>query len=343
MRRRSLFRRFRYWLRGTWLAYALLALAVCVVGALRLPLARKLGRWCGLLLYALDRGNRAVCLGNLAIAFPEKDQRERLAILKGSYAHLGQCAADFCHFNKIKPEEVRGGWVVPEEGADELLRKALAQGRGVICVAAHIGFWELSGFAYPVLGYPLVSVSRMIPAPLLEALVNEIRTRLGNTVVHKSGALRPLLRALQSNKCIGVIMDQRGSSEGPWVPFFTRLASTIDTCARLHIKTGAPLISNLMIRRGDGRYTWRCRQINVPPQDGMSADEYVKAILRAIHCDLEEAIKETPEQWLWMYKRWKGSDERRVTSEYPKYQISNSKSQTPNLKLQIPNSKSEGN
>ena len=288
------------------MAYALASAAMRLVGALPLALARRLGRCCGLLCYHLDRSRRAVCLENLGIAFPEKDHRERLAILRGSYAHLGLCAADFCQFNKIKPEEVRGGWVVPEEGADELMRQALAQERGVICVAAHIGFWELSGFAYPSLGYPVVSVSRRIPGPRLEALANRIRTRLGNTLVYKEGALRPLLRALQENKCIGVVMDQRAGREGLWVQFFTRPAYTVDTCARLHIKTGAPLISNLTIRRADGRYTWRCRQIAVPPQDGMSNDEYAKAILRAIHCDLEAAIRETPEQWLWMYKRWKG-------------------------------------
>ena len=314
-RRHGTLRRFRSWVRDTWLTYALVMAGVRVVGALPLAPARRLGRWCGLLCYALDRSHRAVCLGNLAIAFPEKDKRERLAILRGSYAHLGVCAADFCHFDKIKPEEVRGGWVVPEEGADELMRKAQTQGCGVICVAAHIGFWELSGFAYPALGYPVVSVSRRIAAPRLEALVNGIRTRLGNVLVHKKGALRPLLRALQENKCIGVVMDQRAGREGPWVQFFTRPASTVDTCARLHIKTGAPLISNLMIRRGDGRYTWRCRRISVPPQGGMSEDAYVKAILRAIHCDLEEAIRETPAQWLWMYKRWKGSAERREPSD----------------------------
>jgi KDO2-lipid IV(A) lauroyltransferase len=280
----------------------------------------------------LDRRHRAVCLENLAIAFPEKDQRERLAILRGSYEHLGLCAADFCHFNKIKPEEVRGAWVVPEEGADELMRKALAQKRGVICVAAHIGFWELSGFAYPSLGYPVVSVSRRIAAPRLEALANRIRTRLGNIVVHKEGALRPLLRALQENKCIGVVMDQRAGREGPWVQFFTRPASTVDTCARLHIKTGAPLISNLTIRRADGRYTWRCRQIAVPPQDGRSNDEYAKAILRAIHCDLEEAIRETPEQWLWVYKRWKGSDAWRMPGGECRVTGKNSKSETRNPK-----------
>ena len=305
-------------MRDTWLAYALAVAALRLVGALPLPLARRLGRWCGLLFYFWDRRHRAVCLENLAIAFPEKDRRERLAILKSSYAHLGQCAADFCHFDKVKPEELRGGWIVLEEGTDGLMRNALAQKCGLICVSAHIGFWELGGFAYPALGYPLVSVSRRIPGPRLEALANRMRTRLGNVVVHKEGALRPLLRALHDNQCIGVIMDQRAGRAGPWVQFFTRPASTVDTCARLHLKTGAPLLSSLMIRRADGRYTWRCRPIHVPPLEGRSPDERVIIILRAIHCDLEEAIRETPEQWLWMYKRWKGSDGVKLEIRNPK-------------------------
>lgn len=308
-RRRSAWKRFRSWLRDTWLTYAAVATAIRVVGALPLSLARLLGRCCGLLAYMVDLSHRAIGLGNLALAFPEKSEKERRAILRASYAHLGVCAADFCHFRSIRPEDIRGRWVVPEEGADERMQRALANGRGIIAVSAHVGFWELSGFSYPPLGYPLVSVARKLASPRLDALLNSIRGRSGNTVVHKEGALRPLLRALQENKCIGIIMDQYGGAASPWVPFFGRDASTVDTCARLHIKTGASLISGLMIRRGDGRYRWRCREIPLPPRGGMSDSESVKAILRECNRDFEKAIREAPEQWLWTYKRWKGRPE----------------------------------
>jgi len=303
---RNIGKRFRDWLKNSWLLYAFVSLAIRAVGALPLPLARWLGRVAGLLAHTGDFGHRATGLENLALAFPEKTEAERRTILRASYVHMGLCAADFCHFPHIKPEDIRARWVVPEEGADERVRQAFAAERGIIAVAAHIGFWELSGFAFPTLGLPLVSISREIEAPRLEELINRIRSRLGNNVVHKEGALRPVLRALHENKSVGVIMDQYGGPDSPWVPFFSRDASTVDTCARLHIRTGAPLLSNLMIRRPDGRYTWRCRQLPVPPRGNESDDDYVKLILREINRDFENAIREAPEQWLWIYKRWKG-------------------------------------
>ncbi|MCY3021417.1 MAG: hypothetical protein NTW87_20575 [Planctomycetota bacterium] len=298
-------RRFRHRLGETRLACLCLFLFLRAMDALPLPVARWIGRMIGRVAYVLDRGHRAVCLENLAIAFPEKTAAERRSILKKSYVHLGLCLADFCHFWSMKPEDVRERWVVPEEGADARMQHALAQGQGLIAVAAHIGFWELSGFAFPPLGYPLVSVAREIRGAHIDALITRVRSRLGNAVVHQEGALRPMLRALQENKCIGVIMDQHAGRDAPMVSFFSRQASTVDTVARLHMRTGAPLLSNLMIRRADGRYTWRCRVLSIPPRGGESDEEYVKVVLRECNRDFEDAIREAPDQWLWMHKRWR--------------------------------------
>jgi Kdo2-lipid IVA lauroyltransferase/acyltransferase len=142
-------------------------------------------------------------------------------------------------------------------------------------------------------------------APRIDQLLTSMRSRLGHTVVQKEGALRHLLRALKENNGVGVIMDQHGGQEGKWVPFFGREGSTVDTCARLHLKVGAPMLCNFMLRQSDGRYLWRCREIQVPPSAGQSQDEQIHQILLACNREFEEAIRAAPEQWIWMHKRWR--------------------------------------
>jgi Kdo2-lipid IVA lauroyltransferase/acyltransferase len=304
-RRRSLTRRLRHWLQRSWPVYALFHASVVLLDVLPLRVARAIGGFCGRLAFWIDRRHHAAFLQNIAIAFPEKSESERRAILKQSYVHLGVSAADVSRFRSLSAEQVRA-WIVSEEGADARTREALALGRGTIAISGHIGHWELGGFAFPALGFPLVSVARRLEAPRVDALINSIRCRHGNTIIPQEGALRACFFALREKKCVGLVVDQHGGPHGPSVPFFGRAVSTYDIAARLHLLTGAPIVCHLMLRRPDGRYTWRCRRVELPSfSSEVPEDERIHRILAACNRELEAAIRETPEQWLWMHNRWK--------------------------------------
>jgi KDO2-lipid IV(A) lauroyltransferase len=303
--KKSAWKRFRHGLLDSRLLYWVVAGGVFFIDILPLGLSRLIGRICGWLAWRLDRGHRALCLDNLAIAFPEKSESERRAILKKSYVHMGLCAVDFCQFRSVTPDELLNQWVEFEAGSPERLRSVISQDKGLIAIGAHIGFWELSGIINPVMGNPTISIARQIPSPLINGLVTHIRSRLGNEIVWQEGALRPMLRALRDKKTVGVIADHYASRESPWIPFFSREASTVDTCAKLHMKTGAPMVVNVLLRQPDGRYLFRCRHIDVPPRGTESEDERVCQILRMMNKEFEDALRLVPEQWLWMHKRWK--------------------------------------
>ncbi|HYG73705.1 MAG TPA: hypothetical protein VEK08_01630, partial [Planctomycetota bacterium] len=289
--RTSAGKRLRRWLMQSALLYYSVACWVYLIDALPLGFARFLGRCGGRLAYYLDWGHRAIALNNLAIAFPEKDRAEHLRILKACYVHLGLLVVDFCKCKSLTADDVRT-WIVPEDGALDRMNAAKAQNKGIIAVSAHIGSWELAGFAFPTLGFPAVSIARKIVSDRIEALVHHIRTRLGNEVVHKEGALRHMLRAFKEKKALGIIMDQHAGNDSPWIPFFGREASTVDSVARLHIRTGAPAMFNVMIRRPDGKYTWRSRTIQIPPpRTEQSEDERVREILIACNREMEDAIR----------------------------------------------------
>ena len=303
-RKRGAFKRLRHWLLDSWALCMLVRALVWLLGILPRPLAHALGRAGGKLAYLFDRGHRELCDANLFIAFPEKTVSERRAILKGCYRHLGLCAVDFCRLARMQKTDLLGQMIVPDPGALEIAPAVHAEGRGVICIAAHIGFWELLGASSKVLGFDLVSVSRKIPSPRLEALVRNIRERFGNQMIEQEGALRAIMRNLRENRGAGILVDLHAGRESPWIPFFGKEASTYDSAARLHLRTGAPLVFGVTVRRPDGRYRLRIKRIDPGPLDG-SEDLKVRRILTVINFELEAVIREYPEQWVWMHKRWR--------------------------------------
>lgn len=303
--RTPLLRSVRQRIVESWLFCTLVRFTVWTMAHLPRGVASTLGAGAGRLFYQLERYRRPLCLSNLSLAFPDKSAAERLAILKASYIHLGRCGADFCRFTRLNKEDLLGKFIVPDADAFDVTRAAFAEGNGVIGVASHIGFWELSGFASNVLGFEkIVSVSRKLPIPRLEEYLTRVRERLGNQIVSQDGALRPILRALKENRSAGILTDLHAGREHPWIPFFGREASTFDTCAKLHLKTGAPLLRVVMFRRPDGRYRWSVKRIEPGPLIG-SEEEKVRHILTAMNRSLEDAIREHPEQWVWMNKRWR--------------------------------------
>lgn len=298
-------KRFHRWLEDSWILYAAFATTVWVLDHLPVGFTRFLGQCGGAVGFHLDTKNVARAMQNLAIAFPEKTEEQRRDILKASYLHLGICLTDVCHFRSANAEDLLKNWIVRPPDCDEVMQEALAEGKGVIGIGGHIGFWELSGFLFPAMGYPSVCVANRLGASRIDAMVQRIRGRLGNLIVHQEGALIQLFRALKHGKSVGLIMDHWGGNKAPLVPFFGKNTKTLDTVARMHRKTGAPIVCNLMIRRQDGKYIWRCKRIRIPSGEGVKEETHILAILMACNRDLENVIKDNPEQWTWMHKRWR--------------------------------------
>lgn len=308
VRKKGWFKRFRHWLLESWAFYAFVRSFVWFVAILPRPVSQFIGRAGGRVAYWLDRGHRSICESNLQIAFPEKTSAERTAILKACYSHLGRCATDFCLLTRASKEYVLNTLLSASPENIAVGREAFGEGRGVICTAAHIGFWELSGFVSKIMNYDLVSVSRKLPAPRLEAFIARVRQRMGNQIINQEGALRVILRALKENRGAGILVDLHAGRESPWIPFFGKEASTYDSAARLHLKTGAALVLALTVRGDDGYYKLIARRIRPTAIDG-NEDAQIRHVLVTINAELEKVIREYPEQWVWMHKRWRKKPE----------------------------------
>ena len=249
---------------------------------------------------ALDRllpRLRRVAYANLRFAYPDRDDEWRRKTVDGVYASIGRLLVAFARFPKIGKREI-GDWIGYE--GFEHFERAIAQGKGVLFATAHLGNWELSAFAHGLLTAPMSVVVRPLDNPFIDQIVERRRALSGNTLLSKRDFARSILQALRRNEAVGILVDQNASVEnGAFVPFFGRVACANLTFARLAARSGAPVIPGFAVwKSAEKRYVLRF----YPPVEitGDATEDTAR-----IQAAVENAIREYPDQWLWIHRRWK--------------------------------------
>jgi len=257
------------------------------------------GRGIGELAWVLLRGRQAVALENLARAFgSERGGLARRSIGRGSFGHLGMNFVEACVFFFRPPSallsrvEIRG---------QAHLEAAAAHGRGILLLTAHYGNWELLAASHALTPFALSVVMRPLDHPLLDRVVARFRERSGVELITKRRGLRDVLEALRRGRMVGILLDQNASrGQGVFAPFFGVPASTSKSLAVISLRTGAPVIPVFIRRQPDGRHRVEIEPAVPPPPDG-DVVAYTASFNRAI----EAAIRQAPEQWFWLHRRWK--------------------------------------
>lgn len=260
-------------------------------------LADWLGRrYAGLLDLVVPR-LRQTAERNLTFAYPDQNHAWRKQTIDGVYASIGRLLVAVARFPAINRTNV-GDWILYE--GFEHYERAKARGKGVLFATAHMGNWELSAFAHALLTEPMNVVVRPLDNPLIDELVEKRRGLSGNQLLSKREFARSILHALRANEPVGILVDQNSSPDnGVFVPFFGKPACTNLTFAKLAARSGAAVIPGFAVwSESERKYVLRFYP--EVPMSGV-AEEDTARIQRAI----EAAIRENPEQWLWIHRRWK--------------------------------------
>ncbi len=277
-----------------------------VLFLLRIPpagLALVLGEALGGLFFEMDRRHQRVALDNLRIAFGrEKSDSQLKQVARGSYRHLGRSLVELARADRCTGEQLMES--IRIEGLDHFL-EAHKRGKGVLYLTAHLGNWEMMALAQSLKGYPMGVVARPTANPLLDRLLVKLRTRWGNRVIQKGGAIRESIRRLRSGETLGFLLDQNAAPEqGVFVNFFGRPACTHKTLALLAMKTGAAVLPAFTYRRSDGGH-----QIIIEPPvplvDTGHPERDVVTNTQSLTSIIERYVRSHPEQWLWVHRRWK--------------------------------------
>jgi KDO2-lipid IV(A) lauroyltransferase len=263
-----------------------------------LALGRRLGRLWG----ALDRRHLAIAASNLRRAFPEWDEERVQATARGVYGHFGTILLDLLWMERRPAEELLA--LADLEGVEHM-QAARAARRGVIAPSGHLGNWEVQAIAsVPRVGH-VSMIARPLDNPALDRRLVALRTAGGNTVIYKRKALARVLSALRAGDIVAILIDQNVQEEdGIFVRFFGQPACTTTVAAALALKTGCAIVPVHCVLKPNGRY----RMVYGPPVEWAGTgrrDEDVAALTQHLTSIIEGWVRETPEQWLWLHRRWK--------------------------------------
>jgi len=283
------------------------------VGRLPSPAAAWLGRRLGELGWAIFGQRRRLALANLARAFPEVPEPERRRLCRECWRHLGVTAVELCQLLVRPAEQLLARVTI--EGREHLDAVMAHHGRALV-LSAHLGNWEVLAAASRLVGYRLAVVARPLDRPGLERLAREIRRRAGVEVIAKRDALGAVLAALRRGAMVGILLDQNAvRREGVFVPFFGHLASTSRALAVLALRTRTPVVPIFAYRRPGGGHRVVVHpaidpgaRATGPEPSGPRALRSEAAIVElTAQCTraVEAAIREHPEQWLWIHDRWR--------------------------------------
>jgi KDO2-lipid IV(A) lauroyltransferase len=285
------------------LQYALIRPLVWLLGSMPRPAARGLAIMLAHAVRRLYPRLQRVGERNLELAYPQMPAAERARILRGVFTSLGRQLAEFCRFPGYTRHNV--DQVVVYDGLENYLA-AQGRGRGVLFLTAHLGGWELGSFVHSLHGYPLRIVMRPMDNPYLDELVRRYRTLHGNSTFGKQDFARGLLAATKAGETVGVLMDTNMTPpQGVFVDFFGRPACTASGVARVALRTEAAVVPAFTI--WDDRL--RKYRIRFDPALELAAtgddDHDALANTAMFTRVIEGYVRQYPEQWLWVHRRWK--------------------------------------
>lgn len=244
---------------------------------------------------------------NLKAAFPEKTDTEINVILGQVWENMGRFAAEFAHLDKIwdlDPANPGAGRIELGAGTEERFAQLLDDGKGALIFAAHLGNWELPALAAPSYGLASAVLFRRPNIVAIDQAVQNMRSvNMGTLVPTTLDAPMRLAKALQEGIHVGMLVDQN-FSRGVDVTFFGRNAKTNPLLARLARQIDCPIHGVRIVRLPNNRFRAELTEELQPARDASGAVD-VQGTMQTITSVIEGWIREHPDQWLWLHRRWR--------------------------------------
>lgn len=256
--------------------------------------------------YIFAGADRKAVTENLKAIFPEKPYAEIRRIRIRMFRNFAKYLVDFFRFSLLDKEYIKKHVTI--EGLD-YYNEALAKGRGVIVLTAHLGNWELGGVVIALSGYPLWVVALPHKNKKVDEFFTAQRQDKGIHVMPLGKAARQCLRLFKENKMVALVGDRDFSERGIAVEFFGRNTYLPVGPAAFAMKTGAVIVPGFMFRNRDDSFTLKIlKPIEFPAAEDTGSpaekNEKLLEIVNSYKYLIEEYIKKFPEQWYMFRKFW---------------------------------------
>lgn len=290
-----------------WIEYTAVRGILGVLGAMPRGMAVRTATAVAAGGYHLLGGLRRVAATNLEIAFPEMPAADRVRMIKGSFRNLGRVLGEMSQFKKLTREDLSRlieFRIDPE--VYEQYQQLKREGRGVIIVSPHLGNWEMLVFGWAAFEGPMHYLARPLDNPGVEKITSDLRTRFGNRPINKTNAVMAAARVLREHGLLGILADVNAHpKEGVFVPFFGVPACTSTGVALLAIRTRSAIVPMCGVwDEGLQRYLAIHGPMIFPTSTGDRSRDVLETTA-AFTAEVEKLIRQYPDQWLWIHKRWK--------------------------------------
>jgi KDO2-lipid IV(A) lauroyltransferase len=267
-----------------------------------------LGKRLGDLFYYFDFKHKAITYANLKTAFGDRLSPPQLSSLaKEFYQTFGQNLLEIFLLPLVDKEYINK--YISFEGLENI-PQGFKGNKGVILLTVHEGSWELSSIICPQLGFPFVLFVRQQRYPRLNQLLNSYRRQRGCKIIQRQNQARQLSEALKNNQAIGITADQGGRS-GVLVKFFGKDASFASGAVRLALRYSCAIIP-VFSTRIKGPYS---KIIIEPPfeiRKSQNRKDDIQDNLQRLAQIFQGHIRRYPKEYLWSYKIWKYTDEKKI-------------------------------
>jgi len=252
-------------------------------------------RFVSIIHYYLSKKDRETVNYNLSPVITEKSELKRHT--QEVFINFAYYLVDFFRYSRLNQDFIKK--YIEIDGLENL-NKALAEGRGIIVLAAHLGNYELAGAILSLLGYPLSVVALSHKDKRINKFFDGQRQRVGMKVIPTGTTIRSCFSALRSGDMLALLGDRDFSGTGVKLDMFSRQAYFPRGIAFFALKTGAPIIPIFLVRKDKKFYHLVCEKPVI--YDKEQQDEV--SIIKQCNRVLEKYIKQYPQQWYMFRRRW---------------------------------------
>ncbi|MEM9633886.1 MAG: lauroyl acyltransferase [Pseudomonadota bacterium] len=237
-------------------------------------------------------------LRHLEMAFPEMSNKERERIVRGMWDNLGRVAAETFHVDRLHKQDFRF-----EIKADETTQSVLNGEIGCLFVSFHSANWELCVQPAVRRGVEITGVYQALRNPKADKALRSLRQDLykGGLLSKGHQTARKILGTLKNGGVVAIMGDLR-ETRGIQVPFFGHPAYANPVPASLARSCNVPIVLGRVVRKKGVHFLIEGRAISVPITDDRQDD--IERATAEIHSVFEEWIREHPEQWMWIHRKW---------------------------------------
>ena len=260
---------------------------------------------CAFIFYKIGKYSKfnRIAKKNISFVWPKKNTEDVNKIIKGMWRNIGRNFGEFIHLKKYNPINCTNTKIVGLKNIKKIIAYNNKKKKGIIFFSAHYGNWEVGPLVLKSLQLDPLCLYRRANNKFVDFIIQKIRSAYG-TYAPKGdlGAKKSFIWLIKGN-CLALLMDQK-LNEGPMINFLGKPAPTANFIADLALKMDLDIVPIRLSRVNKFDNNIKFFNKIVIPKGNLSHNKRVKIVLKEINSVISDWIKNNPEQWLWIHRRW---------------------------------------